>query len=52
VARIRLDPGNLSDLSKGYFATTFLRGRLESHLVQVLAPVRAADQAASATMMG
>jgi hypothetical protein len=24
VARIRLDPGNLSDLSKGYFATTFL----------------------------
>src|SRR5262249_49849033 len=24
VARIRLDPGNLSELSKGYFATTFL----------------------------
>src|SRR5262249_59946066 len=23
VARIRLDPGNLSELSKGYFATTF-----------------------------
>src|SRR6516162_1230488 len=24
VARIRLDPRNLSELSKGYFATTFL----------------------------
>jgi hypothetical protein len=27
VARIRPDPENLSDLSKGYFATTFLRSR-------------------------
>jgi hypothetical protein len=28
VARIRLDPGNLRDLSKGYFATTFLSSSL------------------------
>jgi hypothetical protein len=26
-APTRLDPGNLRDLSKGYFAATFLRGR-------------------------